>query len=173
MADLNTSAPRGRGHGRVRSKKLSTRIDMTPMVDLAFLLLTFFILTTNLQKKQAMELMVPERTKDDPTEVPEKNVITFLLDGDDQLHWYHGITNPELKTMSYSRMDLRSFLAAKQREIPKLVVLVKATDQSQYDKLVRVMDEIIFTKVQRYFITDITPEDENLLKNKEGLHAML
>src|SRR6187402_3498809 len=97
MAELSQSPGRNRGH--IRSKKLSTRIDMTPMVDLAFLLLTFFILTTTLQKPYALQIEKPlepnEKVKQ--PEVQERDVITFLLDKTDQLFWYKGITNPKLE----------------------------------------------------------------------------
>src|SRR6185369_6616359 len=86
---------------RIRSKKLSTRIDMTPMVDLAFLLLTFFILTTTLNKLTVMEIAVPEKSPDPPPEVPAKQVVTFILDGNDKIYWRHGITEP-LHSIAYS-----------------------------------------------------------------------
>src|SRR4029079_35113 len=93
MAELGGGG--GGGHkkgGKVRSKKASTRIDMTPMVDLAFLLLTFFVLTSTLNKPQTMEITMPEKPKDE-TEVPkvnEKDVLTIVLGENDKVYWYTG-----------------------------------------------------------------------------------
>ena len=61
MAEISQGS--GKKDGKVRSKKTSTRIDMTPMVDLAFLLLTFFVMTTTLNKPQTMEITMPEKPK--------------------------------------------------------------------------------------------------------------
>jgi biopolymer transport protein ExbD len=83
-------------HGKVRAKKNSTHIDMTPMVDLAFLLLTFFMLTTTFGKPKTMEINMPVK---DPTNKPQEvnNAITMLLTGDDKAFWYFGELKPETK----------------------------------------------------------------------------
>ena len=170
MAELNSSgSSSGRNRGRVRSKKLSTRIDMTPMVDLAFLLLTFFILTTTLQTRFALEIEMPEKQKVDtePPVVLEKNVITFLLSNDDQLYWYTGITNPILQHLDSK--ELRTFLTTHQDANPRLVLIVKPHDKARYERLVDIMDEIVDTKMKHYFIVDFTPEDERLLNDGSKL----
>jgi biopolymer transport protein ExbD len=83
-------------HGKVRAKKNSTHIDMTPMVDLAFLLLTFFMLTTTFGKPKTMEINMPVK---DPINKPQEvnNAITMLLTGDDKAFWYYGELKPETK----------------------------------------------------------------------------
>src|SRR5580698_5903216 len=89
---------------RIRSKKLSTRIDMTPMVDLAFLLLTFFILTTTLNKAFVMQIMMPEKPdiSHPPTPINEKHVLTLILDGEDKIYWRQGISNSKLECVTSS-----------------------------------------------------------------------
>ena len=79
MAEISQGS--GKKDGKVRSKKTSTRIDMTPMVDLAFLLLTFFVMTTTLNKPQTMEITMPEKPKieDKQPMVNEKRVLTLVL----------------------------------------------------------------------------------------------
>lgn len=90
MAEI---AEGGGGHGKggkKRAKKQSTRIDMTPMVDLAFLLLTFFVLTSTFSKPKSMELNFPAKPKDNK-EMPEiKNGVTFLLTKNDKIFYYKG-----------------------------------------------------------------------------------
>src|SRR5260221_5842644 len=104
MAEINQSSGSS-SRVRIRSKKLSTRIDMTPMVDLAFLLLTFFILTTTLSKPQTMEITMPEKLKkeDVQTEVNEKKVLTIVLASDDKAFWYVGITEPRAEKVDFSK----------------------------------------------------------------------
>src|SRR5947209_4254778 len=90
MAELDTSSGGNKG-GKVRSKKASTRIDLTAMVDLAFLLITFFIMTTTLAKPKAMDMFMPDKSvKDQQLPVPESRTMTVLLGGKDKLEWYIG-----------------------------------------------------------------------------------
>lgn len=89
MAEIAEGGGGGHGKGgKKRAKKQSTRIDMTPMVDLAFLLLTFFVLTSTFSKPKSMELTFPV-PPDDPTKQPPiKNAVTFLLTKDDRIFYY-------------------------------------------------------------------------------------
>src|SRR5688572_15145613 len=86
--------------GKVRTKKRSTHIDMTPMVDLAFLLLTFFILTTTFKGLHIMELTMPEKVTD-PTLLPRKSahdILNLVLAKDDKIFWWIGLDPPVNKT---------------------------------------------------------------------------
>lgn len=94
MAEIAEGGGGGHKGGKKRAKKQSTRIDMTPMVDLAFLLLTFFVLTATFSKPKSMELTFPappEKVEDSP---PIKNGITFLLSKDDRIFYYEGEFKP-------------------------------------------------------------------------------
>src|SRR5690606_39379207 len=97
MAELNTGDESGKKGGKkVRSKKQNTGVDLTAMVDLAFLLITFFMLTTSLSQPQSMDLQMPDK-KDvddiDKTVVGESNTMTILLGEDDKLSYYMGMFN--------------------------------------------------------------------------------
>lgn len=92
MAEVNTGDGGG-GHGKhekKRAKKSSTRIDMTPMVDLAFLLLTFFVLTSTFSKPKTMELAYPKDTKDPKDQQKVNNALTFILSENDNIYYYSG-----------------------------------------------------------------------------------
>src|SRR3954470_24301232 len=78
---------KGGKHNKVRAKKSSTHIDMTPMLDLAFLLLTFFMLTTTFSKPKTMELNMPDK-EGEKKEV--NNALTVLLTGDNKICYYPG-----------------------------------------------------------------------------------
>src|SRR6185436_14202411 len=106
--------------GKIRAKKASTKIDMTPMVDLAFLLLTFFMLTTTFNKPQTMEITMPEKPKpeDKVPEVNEKKVVTLILGANEKVYWYHGITDPEIKVTDFSPNGVRKVLLTQSSQIP-------------------------------------------------------
>ena len=166
MAEISQGGGEGKKKGKVRSKKQSTRIDMTPMVDLAFLLLTFFVMTTTLNKPQTMEITMPEKIKDD-TEVPkvnEKDVLTIVLGKSDKVYWYTGITDPKIEVTNFSPSGVRKVLLDKKATIPKLVILIKAMDEARYKNMVDILDEMNINTIQRYALVDITSTDKDLIK---------
>src|ERR1044071_8156044 len=116
MAEIQGGGGGGKQKGgKIRAKKTSTRIDMTPMVDLAFLLLTFFVMTTTLNKPQTMEITMPEKPKEGDVmpEINEKNVMTVVLGDDDKVYRYMGITDPAVEKADYSANGIRKVLLAK------------------------------------------------------------
>ncbi len=95
MSEIADEGGGGGGKGKQRSKKGSTRVDMTPMVDLAFLLLTFFVLTSTFQKPKVMNLAYPAKEKEENLDPPKiNNAITFLL-SKDKVFYYKGEFYPE------------------------------------------------------------------------------
>ncbi len=91
MAEVNTGDGGGHGkHDKKRAKKSSTRIDMTPMVDLAFLLLTFFVLTSTFSKPKVMEIPFPKDDPEHKEDTKVNNAITFILTEDDGIYYYNG-----------------------------------------------------------------------------------
>jgi len=170
MAEIQGGEDKKKKGGKVRSKKSSTRIDMTPMVDLAFLLLTFFVMTTTLNKPQTMEITMPEKPKPDdpePPKVNERDVLTIVLGENDKVYWYTGITDPKIEVTNFSATGIRKVLQTKKNEIPKLVVLIKPSDKSKYKNMVDILDEMNISVIQRYAMVDITPTDEELIKDSQ------
>ena len=117
MAEVNTDQgggkEKGGKHSKVRAKKASTHIDMTPMVDLAFLLLTFFMLTTTFSKPKTVEINMPLKDGE-PTKV--NNAITVLLSDKDKVFWYFGEFKPDetqLNQTDFSDNGIRKLLLDK------------------------------------------------------------
>jgi biopolymer transport protein ExbD len=165
MAELSQDS--GKKDGKVRSKKTSTRIDMTPMVDLAFLLLTFFVMTTTLNKPQTMEITMPEKPKKEDKQpvVSEKRVLTLVLAGNNKVYWYLGITDPKVELSDFSNDGIRKVLLQQNAHIKEMVVLIKPSDESKYKNVVDILDEMNISNIARYALVDITPVDKELIKD--------
>ena len=167
MAEISQDG--GKKEGKVRSKKTSTRIDMTPMVDLAFLLLTFFVMTTTLNKPQTMEITMPEKPKeqDKPPLVNEKHVLTLILGANNKVYWYLGITDPKVELSDFSNDGIRKVLLQQNAQIKEMVVLIKPSDESKYKNVVDILDEMNSSNIARYALVDITPVDKELIKDSK------
>ncbi len=154
-----------------RARRESVDIDMNPMVDLAFLLLTFFMLTTTFARPQAMELLMPVKPKADAIQqeqpVKESKTISIVLSGNNRLYHYQGITDPEVKAVSYGKEGIHRVLEEYKASIPGLVVLVKPQETSTYKNLVDVLDEMKASDIQRYAITEISLREKDLIKNHQ------
>lgn len=176
MAEINTGSS-DRGHKRgTRSRKLSTRVDMTPMVDLGFLLITFFMLTTALAKPQTMDLNMPADDKEHPQSLAESKSLTILLGANNSVSYYEGIGNdplhpPVVKHSSFANNHgIRDVIIDKRERVimqhkkNELMVLIKADKSANYKNVVDIMDEMLINHVGSYAMVDITPEDEAYLK---------
>jgi len=182
MAELNTGGGGGDGK-KVRSKKSNPGVDLTAMVDLAFLLITFFMLTTTLSKPQSMPLAMPDKDKTvdpGPTKIPEDRMMTILIGKDNKILWYMGqLAAPRMQPTeaAFGKNSIRKEIlkntayAKKFTDKPDegLIVNIKASDAASYKNLVDILDEMAINKVQLYAIGDITPEEVTLLKDK-GLY---
>ena len=174
MAEVQEQADSGKG-GKKRSKKMGTHMDMTPMVDLAFLLLTFFMLTTTFSKPQTMEINMPVKEEDVTKQPPIKasNAMTLILGEDDKVFYYFGLgdpaENPEVIETDYSATGIRKVLISpKVKGNPKMVVLIKPMETSRYKNMVDILDELKITDTQKFALVDITDTDKQLVQTKIG-----
>jgi biopolymer transport protein ExbD len=170
MAELNSSPQKsGTTH---RRKKMNTRVDLTAMVDLAFLLITFFIMTTTLAKPKAMDLAMPVDSQEQP--VPASRSLTICLGKNDRVVYYLGeLKNPIIAptVAGFGHAGLRKTLIETNKMIhdkygKDMIVLLKPSNHSAYSNLVSTLDELTITKTDRYSIVDITTPDIDALKQK-------
>jgi len=171
MAELNTDSGGGRrgGKGRKRNNSASTKIDMTPMVDLAFLLITFFMLTTSFSQPQTMEVNMPDKTDDDrKMEIKESRTMTVILGEEDKVYWYMGYQHPEVQETDFAEQGIRRAVEQKSAILKEdLVVIIKPGKKSKYRNLVDMLDEIHIAKGNvRYSISSVSDRDLELIRNK-------
>jgi biopolymer transport protein ExbD len=174
MAEMDTSSGGGhkKGPGVKKSKKLSTRVDLTPMVDLGFLLITFFIFTTTMSQPTAMKLFLPKDT-DNPEEqnkVKASGALTLLLGKNDQVYYYEGELAPDasnFKTGSFK--DIRKVIIDKKRSTDEkdFVVVIKPDNDATYKNTVDILDEMTINDVKRYAMVDISPVEYSLVQRTE------
>ncbi len=156
----DVAAPR-ESKGKKKHKKgrrLGTRIDMTPLVDVAFLLLTFFMFTTSMSRPQTMEINLPP-DKDVKVEVAESNLLTLRVNDKGEIFWSTGIESPK----RIDRKDLRAFLRDKAIQNPKLIVLVKIDRAGKYNMMVDTIDELNLANVTRFSIAPLLDADKQLI----------
>jgi biopolymer transport protein ExbD len=174
MAEMDTSSGGGhkKGPGVKKSKKLSTRVDLTPMVDLGFLLITFFIFTTTMSQPTAMKLFLPKDT-DKPEEqnkVKASGALTLLLGKNDQIYYYEGELAPDasnFKTTSFK--EIRKVITDKKRatDDKDFVVVIKPDNDATYKNTVDILDEMTINDVKRYAMVDISPVEYSLVQRTE------
>ena len=193
-------------HKKIRAKKSSTHIDMTPMVDLAFLLLTFFMLTTTFSRPKTMEINMPikDAKEEEQQKVAASQTLSVLLTDNDRIIWYMGVDDPtqppvtnvasfsltatnsihkvlleknqriydqvqQLKIQAekenWEQDTLKARIGRAKADKKGLIVLIKSDDKARYKNLVDILDEMSVNAIGRFAIVDITPNEEELIKN--------
>lgn len=171
MAEIQAGTLSDKKHG-IRSKKLSTRVDLTPMVDLGFLLITFFIFTTTLSQPQVMKLNLPKEEGPDML-IPEGKTLTLLLCKDNTIGYYSGNNTSGLQYTNFSAEGIRTIIQQHQQNVKNVYkkdnqefVIIKPTTDASYKNVVDVLDEMLINNVKSYVLADETTEDTELLSIK-------
>lgn len=175
MAEIDSGGGDGKKKG---PKKVSTKIDMTPFVDLAFLLITFFMLTSSFNKPKTMEVNMPDKN-DDPTKnkekVKESQTLTVIVGEKDKIYYFQGVPadKPPVEVTDFSAEGIRKVLLTKKKEVmaslgKDIIVIMKAKDDAKYKNLVDLLDEMPITGIKIYAIVDVTPQELDLIKAKEA-----
>ncbi|WP_276134965.1 ExbD/TolR family protein [Polluticoccus soli] len=195
MAEMDTSSSGGhkKGPGVKKGKKLSTRIDLTPMVDLGFLLITFFMYTTTMSKPKTMQINMPYKDEnikeEEQTKIKNSVALTVLLSKDHRVYYYEGIgddpQNPPKLEVTYFRAKdgIRDVLINKKKTIEdmkragqltgkdQLTVLIKPDETSTYEDMVNMLDEMNINDVRVYALLDISPVDKEFISLTEQANA--
>jgi biopolymer transport protein ExbD len=163
MADVATAekdkGAKGIGPlGRAKKKRVGVRIDMTPMVDVAFLLLIFFMVTTVFRRPLAMEINMPEPGA--KVEVPESNVMSIFIDRDEAMFFKIGKT--ELAPITWP--ELEPTFQANAEVNPNLIILVKIHRQARYEPMVDMMDTLEDADMQRFSLIPMGPDDAEMIE---------
>ena len=179
MAEISSNAGHTRHKGGVRrSKKLSTRVDLTPMVDLGFLLITFFIFTTTMSQAKSIRLILP--AGEIPTTLSGvSTVLTIIPVADNKVFYYHGDLGSALATNQYGTTTfsisngIGDIIREKQIALgrnPKytkadLMLIIKPAIDARYQNVVAALDEVLINDLKHYSFVDLDPfEKETLVK---------
>ena len=162
MAGSDVGAPRQARHSNKLHKtkrRLNVRIDMTPMVDVVMLLITFFMLTTVFARPQTMEINMP--ANDTPVEVAESNLLTLRVAKGERVFWNLGVEPPQAVEFA----ALRPLLVMKLAANPNLITLVKVDRESTYESMVDIMDELNLANISRFSLAPYNEADRHLIES--------
>ena len=172
-----------------KAKKLSTRVDMTPMVDLGFLLITFFIFTTTMSSPTTMELYMPKDTDkdEDQNKAKESGALTIMLSKDNHVYYYEGQLKEDASNfMSTNFAGIRKVILDKKKAVIEahqhdaggvrrpgavdkdLVVVIKPGELATYKNTVDILDEMAISNIKRYAMVDLFPAEKDLINKTEG-----
>lgn len=169
MAEIQSNNSNKKKRGFYTGKKLSTRIDLTPMVDLGFLLITFFIFTSALAKPTAMKLVMPDDSSvSDPINSSENKTLTLIVGKEDKLFYYPGIFKGEVKEISFK--ELRNVIMGKKKQVlekygsSNLIILIKVSDEAKFKNIVDSLDEMIINSVSTYMLLEPEAKELQVIK---------
>lgn len=171
MAEVQTAVLSGK-KGITKSKKLSTRVDLTPMVDLGFLLITFFIFTTTLSEQKAMKLNLPKGEEVKGT-TPASKTISLLLCKDNKLKYYAGEDPATMLETNYSPSGIRNVILQQEEKVAaqfgnreETIVLIKPTEDCTYGNVVNTLDEMTINDIKRYILMDVNKDEISYIKQQ-------
>lgn len=163
-----------KGPGVKKAKKLSTKVDMTPMVDLGFLLITFFIFTTTVAQPTAMKLFMPKDVDkpEDQNKVKESGAFTIMLGKEDQVYYYEGLDPTKLQAIGFKGIRDAILNKKKSTNPEDLVIIIKPTEDATYKNTVDILDEMTIAEIKRYALVDISSDEYQLIKITEAANGI-
>ena len=181
MAEMDTSSGGGhkKGPGVKKAVKKSTRVDLTPMVDLGFLLITFFVFTTTMSQSTAMSMNEPKDSKDQQKEVKESGATTILLGKGNQVYYYFGQLDParvseQFKSTNFK--EIRTIISDKRKATPEgdLMYVIKSDSASTFGNAMNIIDEMTISGVKagHYAEDKISETEQKLIAATEAANGI-
>ena len=183
MAQIENTASVRKGKSFSHNKKQVIRIDMTPMVDLGFLLITFFVFTTTMSTPKATDLFMPKDDTTHPQPLPNSLALSLLLDNNNKVYYYNGdfkeaVNANKIYETNYSTYGgIGKIIRQKQKDIDAsgkfadgrkgLMLLIKPTSKSIYKNVIDALDEAVINDVKKYAIVEPANEEINYIKAKQ------
>ncbi|MEO6136248.1 MAG: biopolymer transporter ExbD [Ginsengibacter sp.] len=163
MAEIIQKNNRSNKNG-ANAKRINhpTRVDLTPMVDLGFLLITFFIFTTTIAQPTSLNLFMPKDSTDS-TLVSNSGALTVLLSRNNSVFYYQGRDWQQMKVTDYR--SLRSVILSKKKmtKAEDFFVIIKPGNDATYKNAIDVLDEMSINDVQRYAFSEAVPEENRTM----------
>jgi biopolymer transport protein ExbD len=181
MAEMDTSSGGGhkKGPGVKKGKKMSTRVDLTPMVDLGFLLITFFVFTTTMSQPTAMNMNEPKDDPDQQLKVKNSGAMTILLGKNDQVYYYMGELSAENASQQFKSTnfkDIRQVILDKKKATPigDLMYIIKSDKDATFKNAIDILDEMTINTVPpgHYAEVDMAPSEEQLITLTEQANGI-
>lgn len=170
MAEIITS-PNSNGK-RIRTM-MPIQVDMTPMVDLGFLLITFFMLAATLSKPNVMDLSYPPKNDAVQNEIDPRNQISFIIGQDNRVFYHQSqvseLSPDQLYETDFNGLNISKIIAEAKKAAPKpefFTVIIKPTNEASYKNFVDMLDNMAITKSERYGIADIKPQETQIYETK-------
>jgi biopolymer transport protein ExbD len=169
MSEITTSTISGKKHGFSKSHNhRSTRVDLTPMVDLGFLLITFFVFTTSMSEAKAMELIESREGTAKP--VKESASMTIILAENHKIFFYYGsLKNGEDQVSKTNFNEIRTLIVNKKRATDAiyLMYIIKADSASTFEDNINLLDEMAICDIKpgHYAEVDITEEEREIIRS--------
>lgn len=164
--------------GKRQLKRSSTKPDMTPMVDLGFLLITFFMFTTTFSNPNMMKLAMPEKGKGNSV-VSTENSITIILGKNDKIYWHQkdlkDLTSLDLIETNFTSNGIRKQILEKYSESKKpenFTVIIKPSDDANFKNTVDILDEMEITNMRRFALVDLFPKEVLAYRNIDEAQIM-
>lgn len=154
-----------------KTKKASLRVDLTPMVDLGFLLIAFFVFTTTIQQSTSMKLALPDDTKPaSPSLMPENKTLNILLGANNKVYAYNGTQLNDERDIGSDKLALRNVILEKKAAIRNaygtdtgMVVLIKPTSASTYADVIHALDEMLICNIKTYVLMDAGDDELKMI----------
>lgn len=182
MAQIENTATMRKGRSFSHNKKHMLRIDMTPMVDLGFLLITFFVFTTTMSTPKATDLFMPKDDINHPQPLPNSLALSLLLDDNNKVYYYNGDfkeaanANKIFETNYSTYEGIGKIIRQKQKDIDYsgkftdgrkgVMLLIKPTSKSVYKNVIDALDEAVINDVRKYAIVEPIKEEIDYIKTR-------